>query len=75
MVYEGWMYFYGPYLSKSLVSTGRDLLQKLQVGDILKNHGIVMMEKFSQPPARFNQASYWKRWNRRKSGPKPPDQK
>ena len=56
MLYEGWMYFYGPYLSKSLVSTGRDLLQKLQVGDILKNHGIFMMEKFSQPPARFNQA-------------------
>jgi hypothetical protein len=27
-----------------------------------------MMEKFSQPPARFTQAdAYWKRWNRRKS--------
>ena len=70
MLYEGWMYFYGPYLSKSLVSTGRDLLQKLQVGDILKNHGIVMMEKFSQPPARFNQANLLEKMEQEKIGTK-----
>ena len=70
MVYEGWMYLYGPYLSKSLVSTGRDLLQKLQVGDILKNHGIFMMEKFSQPPARFNQASLLEKMEQEKIGTK-----
>ena len=70
MVYEGWMYFYAPYSSKSLVSTGRDVLQMLKVGDILKNHGVFMIEKFSQPPVRFNQASLLEKMEQEKIGTK-----
>jgi DNA topoisomerase I len=70
MVYEGWMYFYAPYSSKSLVSTGRDVLQMLKVGDILKNHGVFMIEKFSQPAVRFNQASLLEKMEQEKIGTK-----
>lgn len=70
LVYDGWMYFYGPYSGKLRTSTNRDLFQKLQVGDLLKNNGISMLENFSQPPARFNQASLLEKMEQEKIGTK-----
>ncbi|MGB6590161.1 MAG: DNA topoisomerase I, partial [Candidatus Nitrosopolaris sp.] len=52
MLYEGWMYFYKPYIN----SIGSEL-PELHEGDILRNVAVTMDEKFTQPPPRFNQAS------------------
>jgi DNA topoisomerase-1 len=70
MVYDGWMYFYGPYSSKGRASTDRDLFQKLQVGELLKNDGIYMLENFTQSPNRFNQASLLEKMEKEKIGTK-----
>ena len=70
MVYEGWMYFYGPYSSKSLGSIDNSLFQKLHVGDTLENNGVFMHENFSQPPVRFNQASLLEKMEREQIGTK-----
>jgi DNA topoisomerase-1 len=51
-VYEGWMAFYKPY-----VSLENRELPELHKGDPVKNLGIDMEEKFTQPPYRYNQAS------------------
>ena len=50
--YEGWMAFYRPY-----VSLERRELPELHKGDVVKNLGVEMEEKFTQPPYRYNQAS------------------
>ncbi|MGC1927497.1 MAG: DNA topoisomerase I, partial [Candidatus Nitrosopolaris sp.] len=52
MLYEGWMYFYKPYIN----SIGTEL-PELHEGDILRNLAVTMDQKFTQPPPRFNQAS------------------
>jgi DNA topoisomerase I len=51
-VYEGWMIFYMPY-----VRIERRELPELRKGDLVKNLGVKMEEKFTQPPCRHNQAS------------------
>jgi DNA topoisomerase-1 len=51
-VYDGWMAFYRPY-----VNLEQSALPPLQAGDILANRQVVMEEKFTQPPWRYNQAS------------------
>jgi DNA topoisomerase-1 len=51
-VYEGWMVFYRPY-----VSLERRELPELHKDDVVKNLGVEMEEKFTQPPYRYNQAS------------------
>jgi DNA topoisomerase I len=53
---EGWLPYYRPYIS--LTNTGNEKeLANLQNGDILQNISITIVEKFSQPPSRFNQAT------------------
>jgi DNA topoisomerase-1 len=51
-VYEGWMAFYRPY-----VSLEHRELPELRKDDRVKNLGVEMEEKFTQPPSRYNQAS------------------
>ncbi|HEY7508358.1 MAG TPA: DNA topoisomerase I [Nitrososphaera sp.] len=51
-VYDGWMAFYRPY-----VNLEQSALPPLQAGDALANRQVVMEEKFTQPPWRYNQAS------------------
>lgn len=51
-VYHGWMALYRPY-----INIEQSALPPLQKGDILANRQIVMEEKFTQPPWRYNQAS------------------
>ncbi len=51
-VYEGWMIFYKPY-----VRLEQRELPELHIGGLVKNLGVEMEEKFTQPPYRYNQAS------------------
>ncbi|MGB8935374.1 MAG: DNA topoisomerase I [Candidatus Nitrosopolaris sp.] len=65
MLYEGWMYFYKPYIN----SIGSEL-PELHEGDILRNVAVTMDEKFTQPPPRFNQASLLEEMEKEKIGTK-----
>lgn len=65
MLYEGWMYFYKPYIN----NVGSELLE-LQEGDILRNVVITMDKKYTQPPPRFNQASLLEKMEKEKIGTK-----
>ncbi|HEY8140786.1 MAG TPA: DNA topoisomerase I [Nitrososphaera sp.] len=51
-LYEGWMLFYKPYIKLE-----QHELPELHNGDSLENLGTSMEEKFTQPPARYNQSS------------------
>ena len=51
-VYEGWMIFYKPY-----VRLEQRELPELHKDDWVKNLGVEMEEKSTQPPYRYNQAS------------------
>jgi DNA topoisomerase-1 len=51
-LYEGWMLFYKPYIKLE-----QHELPELHNGDLLENLGASMEEKFTQPPARYNQSS------------------
>jgi DNA topoisomerase-1 len=51
-LYEGWMLFYRPYIRLE-----QRELPELHNGDLLENLGTSMEEKFTQPPARYNQSS------------------
>ena len=51
-VYEGWMIFYKPYVKMEYHT-----LPELQKDERIKNMGIEMEEKFTQPPNRYNQSS------------------
>jgi DNA topoisomerase-1 len=64
-VYEGWTIFYRPY-----VSLERRELPELRKDDIVKNLGIDMEEKFTQPPSRYNQASLLAKMEQEKIGTK-----
>jgi DNA topoisomerase-1 len=50
--YEGWMVFYKPYAKFS-----QSKLPEMHRGDSLKNLGVKMEERFTQPPYHYNQAS------------------
>jgi DNA topoisomerase-1 len=64
-VYEGWMLFYKPY-----VSIERRELPELHKGELVKNLGIDMEEKFAQSPSRYNQASLLTKMEQEKIGTK-----
>ena len=53
---EGWLPYYRPYISLTN-STGEKELLNLRNGDNLQNISITIVEKFGQPPSRFNQAT------------------
>ena len=68
-IYEGWMYFYKPYINRPSLETENHLPQ-LHNGDILKTIIVTMTEKFTQPPSRFNQASLLERMEKENIGTK-----
>jgi DNA topoisomerase-1 len=55
-VYEGWLLYYEPYINR-IDAGNKNQMPELYIGDILKNIDITAHERFSQPPARYNQAS------------------
>jgi DNA topoisomerase I len=65
LTYEGWMALYKPY-----VRFNQRKLPKLHKGDLLRNRGIEMEEKFTQPPYRYNQASILAKMEQEKIGTK-----
>jgi DNA topoisomerase-1 len=65
LTYEGWMVFYKPY-----VRFDQHKLPELHRGDSLKNLGVEMKEKFTQPPYRYNQASLLAKMEQEKIGTK-----
>jgi DNA topoisomerase-1 len=65
VTYKGWMVFYKPY-----VRFNQRTLPELHKGDLLKNLGIEMEEKFTQPPHRYNQASMLAKMEQEKIGTK-----
>lgn len=67
ILYEGWMQFYKPYVNRFNIDTS---LPELHDNDILKNIAITMDQKFTQPPARFNEASLLEEMERKKIGTK-----
>jgi DNA topoisomerase-1 len=65
LTYEGWMMLYKPY-----VRFNQRKLPDLRKGDLLKNLGVKMEEKFTQPPYRYNQASMLAKMEQEKIGTK-----
>jgi DNA topoisomerase-1 len=64
---EGWMNFYKPYIIKS----GTQLyLSEINNGNVLRNAVVIMTEKMTQPPHRFNQASLLEKMEKEKIGTK-----
>jgi DNA topoisomerase-1 len=63
--YKGWMVFYRPY-----AGLDRRELPELHKDDVVKNLGIDMEEKFTQPPLRYNQASLLAKMEQEKIGTK-----
>ena len=68
-LYEGWLYFYKPYINRTVLGAENHLPQ-LRNGDILKTVIVTMTEKFTQPPSRFNQASLLERMEKENIGTK-----
>ena len=64
-VYEGWMVFYKPY-----VKLEQRELPELHKDDVVKNRGVEMEEKFTQPPYRYSQASLLARMEQEQIGTK-----
>ena len=63
--YEGWMVFYKPFARFI-----EHKLPQLHRSDPLKNRGVEMEEKFTQPPYRYNQASLLAKMEQEKIGTK-----
>jgi DNA topoisomerase I len=69
IISEGWMFFYKPYINTTGLGT-QSHLPVLDDGDILKNVAVIMDEKFTKPPFRFNQASLLEEMEKEKIGTK-----
>ena len=69
ILYDGWMYFYKPYANTSNFDMPY-ILSILQKGDILKNVDVILTEKLTQPPTRFNPSSLLEKMEKEKIGTK-----
>ncbi len=69
LVKEGWLYYYKNYVDNSITGTPINF-QLLQKGDVLKNIEILLINKFTQPPSRFNQSSLLEKMEKEKIGTK-----
>lgn len=65
-IYEGWTQFYKPYFRSETLQQ----LPELHKNEILKNININMIEKFIQPPRRFNQATLLEKMEKDQIGTK-----
>lgn len=69
IVVEGWIKYYRPYFDLSGFMI-QDSLSFLKRNDILKNVKIELLEKFTQPPFRYNQSTLLQKMEREKIGTK-----
>jgi DNA topoisomerase-1 len=65
LTYEGWIVLYKPY-----ARFNQRMLPELHRDDVLKNVGVEMEEKFTQPSYRYNQASMLAKMEQEKIGTK-----
>jgi len=65
-IYEGWTQFYKPYFRSEMLQQ----LPELHKDEILKNNNVSMIEKFIQPPRRFNQATLLEKMEKDQIGTK-----
>ena len=69
IVFEGWIKYYRPYFDLSGF-VNLESLSFLKTNDILKNVKIDLLEKFTQPPPRYNQSTLLQKMEREKIGTK-----
>ncbi len=69
IVFEGWIKYYRPYFDLSGF-VNLESLSFLKTNDILKNVKIELLEKFTQPPPRYNQSTLLQKMEREKIGTK-----
>ena len=69
IVFEGWIEFYRPYFDLSGFVV-LDSLSFLKRNDILENVKIALLEKYTQPPPRYNQSTLLQKMEREKIGTK-----
>ena len=69
IVFEGWIEYYRPYFDLSGFVV-LDSLSFLKTNDVLKNVKIELLEKFTQPPPRYNQSTLLQKMEREKIGTK-----
>ena len=69
IVFEGWIEFYKPYFDLSGF-VALDSLTFLKRNDILENVKIALLEKYTQPPPRYNQSTLLQKMEREKIGTK-----
>jgi DNA topoisomerase I len=69
IVFEGWIEYYRPYFDLSGF-VNLDSLTFLKTNDILKNAKMDLVEKFTQPPPRYNQSTLLQKMEREKIGTK-----
>ena len=69
IVFEGWIEFYRPYFDLSGFVV-LDSLLFLKKNDILENVRIALLEKYTQPPPRYNQSTLLQKMEREKIGTK-----
>ena len=69
ILFEGWIEYYRPYFDLSGF-VNLDSLSFLKTNDILKNVKMDLVEKFTQPPPRYNQSTLLQKMEREKIGTK-----
>ena len=69
IIFEGWIKYYRPYFDLSGF-VNLESLSFLKTNDILKNVKIELLEKFTQPPPRYNQSTLLQKMEREKIGTK-----
>ncbi|TVP40354.1 DNA topoisomerase I [Candidatus Nitrosocosmicus arcticus] len=69
IVFEGWIEYYRPYFDVSGFVI-LDSLSFLKRSDILRNVKIELLEKFTQPPPRYNQSTLLQKMEKEKIGTK-----
>ena len=70
-LYNGWMKFYKPYAIKYGNGSGtRQHLPELHNGNVMRNVAVMLADKLTEPPHRFNQASLLEKMEKEKIGTK-----
>jgi DNA topoisomerase I len=69
ITYEGWIYFYKPYIHFTELGI-KTQLPDMKAGDVLKNIRISKIQRFTKPPKRFNQATLLEEMEKEKIGTK-----
>jgi DNA topoisomerase-1 len=70
MIVEGWTSIYRSYVGIGIEHGARSYLQDLHVGDTMKINSIGIIDRFTQPPSRFNQSSLLEEMESKRIGTK-----